>query len=296
MTSRPILAAVVLAAPLVVHAAQDTFEVAAIRPLGELPATQSFSVFQPQRGGRFDARRATVVDLIRYAYRLPNNLRIEGGPSWAREQRFDVAAVSPVKSDDLAILDPPGEIGPIRRMLQQLLAERFQLVMHIQKRSVPGYALVLARSDRQLGPQIRRSQLDCEALRAARSARLAQGGDPLAPENRMDTLCGSNGRDGWTRFRGDTMKGFASWLSSIHLQQAPVLDQTGLDGAYDFEINVAPYLSPQQRAVVGADADPYASGPPLDVALSQQLGLKLERITVDVEYYIIDRVERPSPN
>lgn len=52
-------------------------------------------------------------------------------------------------------------------MLQALLAERFGLAVHRDTREMPIYALVLARQDGRLGPQLRRSSVDCQAMSAA---------------------------------------------------------------------------------------------------------------------------------
>ena len=52
-------------------------------------------------------------------------------------------------------------------MLQALLAERFALRTHAERREMPAYALVLARKDGALGPQMKKADVDCEALFAA---------------------------------------------------------------------------------------------------------------------------------
>ena len=52
-------------------------------------------------------------------------------------------------------------------MIQNLLIERFKLVTRRETRDTPMYALVVARSDRRLGPQMKPSSADCAALLAA---------------------------------------------------------------------------------------------------------------------------------
>jgi uncharacterized protein (TIGR03435 family) len=74
---------------------------------------------RPGRGGRYEARNASMVDLIRVAYGYTND-KILGGPNWLEMDRFDVTAQVPSGSTPDAI----------RLMLQGLLAERFRLVVH----------------------------------------------------------------------------------------------------------------------------------------------------------------------
>jgi Protein of unknown function (DUF3738) len=71
------------------------------------------------RGARYDLRKATMIDLIRAAYGVEPDL-IVGGPGWLGFDRFDIAAKA----------DPATPAATIRLMLQNLLAERFGLVLH----------------------------------------------------------------------------------------------------------------------------------------------------------------------
>src|SRR5205085_8737256 len=69
------------------------------------------------RGGRYDLRNATMVDLISMAYGITDRDLVAGGPAWLERNRFDIAAKA-----------PQGTSSPdVRRMLQNLLADRFKL-------------------------------------------------------------------------------------------------------------------------------------------------------------------------
>jgi uncharacterized protein (TIGR03435 family) len=82
------------------------------------PTRNPFMRGPRNRGGRYELRTATMVDLVSAAYGINAN-EILGGPSWLEMDRFDVIAKLPVKSTpDMAKL-----------MLQALLAERFKLVI-----------------------------------------------------------------------------------------------------------------------------------------------------------------------
>src|ERR1035438_7171969 len=75
------------------------------------------------RAGRYEIRRATMLDLIRTAYGVDDNSKIQGGPSWLELDRFDVIAKAP----------PSATQETAKLMLQALLAERFQLKTHTDR-------------------------------------------------------------------------------------------------------------------------------------------------------------------
>lgn len=106
--------------------------------------------------GRFAATNIDLQNLITVAYRLPW-FRIINLPSWASE-RYDIVATMPTDAD-------ASQLG---LMLRSLLAERFMMRAHMETREQPVYALAMARSDGRLGPQLRRSVVDCAAAMAAR--------------------------------------------------------------------------------------------------------------------------------
>jgi uncharacterized protein (TIGR03435 family) len=82
------------------------------------------------RGGRYDLRRATMLDLITTAYSLDPDT-VQGGPTWLETDRFDVAAKAP----------PSTSPATVRLMLQTLLADRFNLVLHTDIKPRTAFAL-----------------------------------------------------------------------------------------------------------------------------------------------------------
>lgn len=80
----------------------------------------------PARGGRYEIKYATMVDLIRIAYSFDAD-KILGGPNWLEMDRFDVIAKVPADST------PETQ----KLMLQSLLADRFKLVIHRTCRRPP---------------------------------------------------------------------------------------------------------------------------------------------------------------
>jgi uncharacterized protein (TIGR03435 family) len=120
--------------------ASPTFEVASIK-LNKSGGRGAAGGMQP--GGRFVVINATVFRVIANAYRVRDS-QIAGGPSWINSDHFDIVAKangSPT-ADQRAL------------MLQSLLAERFSLTLHHETRELTEFTLVMARSDKKLGPRL----------------------------------------------------------------------------------------------------------------------------------------------
>ena len=127
--------------------AGPAFEVASVKPSNpDLPGPGGMPV-----GGRFNASNLTLRELILRAYDLSDS-QLAGGPDWQTSRRFDIQAKA---------TDPVAGMTAMRLMLKTLLADRFKLKVHTERREMPIYALVVARDDRQLGPNIIRSTADC---------------------------------------------------------------------------------------------------------------------------------------
>src|SRR5688572_23771423 len=115
---------------------------------------------QWQRGGRFIAVHQTLRSLVSIGFQLPI-YRIEGLPAWIDSEWFDINARATREPSD------PAEQGTL---LQAILTERFGLVTRRETRELPIYTMTLARDDGRLGPDLKRSDVDCEAVIAARRA------------------------------------------------------------------------------------------------------------------------------
>ena len=106
------------------------------------------------RGARYDLRKATMIDLIRAAYGVEPDL-IVGGPGWLGFDRFDIAAKA----------DPATPPATIRLMLQNLLAERFSLVLHKDTRQMPAYSLTVGKAKPALRESDGASAPECQYQR-----------------------------------------------------------------------------------------------------------------------------------
>jgi uncharacterized protein (TIGR03435 family) len=211
------------------------------------------------RGGRYDLRNATMLDLIATAYSITDRDLVFGGPAWLERQRFDIAAKAPQDT-------PP---AAVRQMLQTLLAERFKLVSHQDTRQMSGYVLTLGKEKHKLkeatGPGA-----GCQGNPA-----------PQSPPG-VPMIIGS--------CKGVTMQEFAQLLRQVGngYINTPVQDQTGLKGYWDFDIRFTPF---QVVSRAGADAVTVFA------MVEQQLGLKLEQGSAPTPVFVVDSVNaEPTPN
>ena len=233
--------------------ANPVFEVATIKPS---TPEEGFSILIGRRGAGANSLSTTntsLSDLIKFAYDL--HLRqITGGPAWFETEKYDVTG----KPD----LEGIPSLAQLRMMVQKLLADRFHLTFHRDKKELSAYAITVAKT----GVKVTKDEDDPNGL----------------------PLFGGSGVRG-LHVRNATLAEFASWLQAETLDR-PVVDQTGLASArYDFILKWTPDASQ------GLAADPDAP-PDLFTAFQEQLGLKLESTKAPVDVLVIDRVDKPSAN
>lgn len=218
------------------------------------------STFSP---GRFEIRNATVVDLIRTAWSV-NAENVVGGPEWIDKGRFDVIATGPTGSTP----------AMLKIMLQGLLKDRFQLATHNGSKDLPAYAITVGK----------KLQLK-EADGAGGSGCVEQNaGTPAprgAPQPPVTFAC-----------RNMTMAAFAAALPGIreasgYLLNEPVLDRTGLKGAWNFSLT----WSPRNVFLAAPSAGDAIS---MFDAFDKQLGLKLSLVSVPTPVVVVDKVKEPQ--
>jgi uncharacterized protein (TIGR03435 family) len=244
----------------------------------------------PRPGGRFNATNAPLPLLITMAYQL-QPFQLQGAPDWTRTDRFDIVA----KLDGDAPPAPLASTEPDRLMLalRTLLADRFKLASHWETQELPVYALVLARADSKLGPNMHPAAVDCDAARAATLA-AARDGKTISPNTGDKVACGMRNSNGRFQFGGYPLSFFANGLANQ--VQRTVIDRTGLTGNWDFELTFTPERIRQQALASTAPPDVDPNGPSIFTAIQEQLGLKLESTKGPVKVLVIDHVEQPSPD
>jgi uncharacterized protein (TIGR03435 family) len=210
------------------------------------------------RGGRYEVRTATMVDLIRIAYDMEPD-KILGGPSWLDWDRFDVIAKAPQGSSR----------ENLNLMLQNLLADRFKLVVHKDMKPMPTFVLTAGK------PKMKQSSGSGDTGCKSVPQNPAPGTAPYQVVSCQNVTMTALA-DMLTRF------GRGNYLTD------PVVDQTGLSGAWDFELK----WTPRNRL---AQAGPDGIG--LLEAVDKQLGLKLEAKKAPMPVLIVDSVnQKPAPN
>ena len=242
------------------------FEVASVR------ANKSGQVAMPSRtrGRIYTATNIALRNVIAAAYGVPA-ARVLDGPSWIGAASVDMRFVGGDRFDISATLPEGSSADQVPVMLRALLADRFKLIIRRETREAPMYALVLARSDGRLGSQLRKALVDCEAVKPEDQARcqLEIGGEILG--------------------RGQRLSGLARALSLF--ADRPVVDRSGLTGGYDFNLRFPELNTPPDAT--GTRADPVSG---IFTALQEQLGLKLDSIRGELDFIVIDSVERPTEN
>jgi uncharacterized protein (TIGR03435 family) len=175
-------------------------------------------------------------------------------------------------------------------MLQTLLADRFGLRTHREMREMPIYALVMARKDGALGPQLVRSTIDCAKWMAEKRPQLGAGSaSPVAPGGKRP-VCTLLANRRFITAGTQTMQQLTGPLQSF--TGRPVVDRTGLAGAFDFDLQ---WTSSPIPPAPGA-APPPDDGPSIFVALQEQLGLRLEPGRAPFDVVVIDAIHRPTPD
>jgi bla regulator protein blaR1 len=241
-----------------------------------------------------------VRQLIVRAYGV-QQFQVQGGPSWITGDRFDITA----KSADDGIT--PAQMN---LMLQSLLADRFKLRMHRETRQSDVYRLVKARPDGKLGDNLKPAAVDCSAMGRGRPGGAGLGATPVpppTPPRAGGPAPGSGGAPGGCmmmmtpgrlQMGGQPMSTFVNTLGNQ--LGRPVLDETGLTGAYDLTVSYMPDsggrgLPPGVPPPGAPDVPPIdPNAPALPTALQEQLGLKLESTKGPVEMIVIDSIEPPT--
>jgi uncharacterized protein (TIGR03435 family) len=257
-------------------------------------------VFAP-RGSYFAATNQPLWHYLAFAYNLSGTQELalrfsyfaglsSKAPTWVTGG-FDVSAD---RFDITARSDGRPTKEQMRLMMQALLADRFKLLVHHETRQAPIFALVLTKPGQTGAELVPHPPSDTCVVED-------DDGTPNLPARRsapgqLPGVCGviahlPTNAVGHIRFggRGVMLNLLASSLPTMTGMATiprPVIDETGLNGTFDFTLDWVPEFN--------APSD--ASGPNFREGLKEQLGLKLEPRQGPVDILVIDRVEHPSAN
>ena len=205
-----------------------------------LPTAKDGLVSLNVNHGKLNIEAAELRQIVGLAYAI-QRVRVLGGPPGADSDQFDIVAKA---------ASPDATRDEVRSMLQTLLAERFQMAVHRETKQLPAYTLVLGKG----GSKLRLASPD------------SKSGMTESP--------GPNGEQR-TVFVSTPVRVLVNLLANA--LGSPVVDQTGLEGLYDYTLEW-----PDAGSSLFASVD--------------QLGLKLEAKKEPVEVLVIDRAQHPSSN
>ena len=239
--------------------ANPSFDVATIKPNDSgNPRMQGLSV----SGRNFVTRNSSLEDLIAFAYNVQTK-QIIGGPDWMDKDRFDVAAVPDVEGIP--------NVNQLKIMLQKLLADRWKLTFHHDKKELSAFVLSMGKNGQKLLPTQSNGPWPTFGVGSA------PGGATLIAQNATTT-------------------DFTIFLQLVVLDR-PVVDRTGISGRYDMTFKFTPddSLFNGHPPKAGATADGGETLPGFFEGI-QQLGLKLDAEKTPVDVIEVDDAERYSAN
>jgi uncharacterized protein (TIGR03435 family) len=243
------------------------------------PGTTAPPIFRPD--GSLMLKNVPVNTLIARAY---PGMDIVTLPDWARTERYDIATTS-----TLTTATAEDRIA----MLRAMLADRFQLKVHIEPREQQVFDLVLARKDGKLGPGLTPSDVNCDSPPAPSTERPDLSAPPPPCTVRM---VGAMLRADKQGRLGDLMEGNTSMdrlADALRISAGRVVvNKTGLSGSYRIAMNYD-MMGARRPPSVDPSSD---AGPSVFTAVQEQLGLKLESSKAQRDALVIDRLERPTPN
>jgi bla regulator protein BlaR1 len=289
-----------------------SFEVASVKvtATANIPRSRSGIAYGRETGGpgtnspgQFTASYTTLWSLILKAYGL-ESYRLLGPPSLKGDKfggsQYDIAAKIP----------PGATKEQFNLMLQDLLVRRFGLAVHWENRDLPVYELVVAKGGLKM-KEAEKAPNGAAALAPPNpSAKpiLDKDGFAVLPPG-VQSMTYDSGPNGSVRVSA-RMTTVADLVGTVVRNEVdrPIIDKTGLAGAYDFNL----FFVPERARVAGAGptaaADPSSGqatlpdaasdiGPSIYVALERQLGLKLEPEKRPFSVLVVDKVNRtPTEN
>jgi len=192
------------------------FDVADIKP--SAPGAPQGGI-RIQAGGRLDMQAMPLKGLITLAYDI-NGDEFLVGPKWLDQNHFDVIAKAAATGPNTGL-----DVDALRAMIRSMLADRFKMTTHYEDRPVTAYTLTAAK------PKL--TKADPSNRTGCKEGPGPDGKDPRISNPALSRLfyC-----------QNITMAQFAERLPGLSTGfiRTPVLDATGLDGAYDFALSYSP--------------------------------------------------------
>ncbi|MGA8740191.1 MAG: TIGR03435 family protein [Terracidiphilus sp.] len=244
-----------------------TFAVASIRP-NNSDHTARTHIYSYADHGHFVAINATPMQLLQYAYVLPDS-RILGAPAWAKSSKYDIEGKSDTGlAEQLAALPYSGAKTQLLTMVRSLLADRFRLAAHFENRDLPVYNLVITRKGPKFSP-VEETSKHIDTTGRAGSVTIDITSSSHAMADLAEILYRYTGRI--------------------------VVDKTGLQGNYTINLKFAPDDARLALPSTETSSAPD-TGPSVFTAVKEQLGLELKSGKGSIEILVIDHIDPPTEN
>lgn len=212
---------------------------------------------RPLPGGQsYKAEAVPLRLMMKLMYKITDS-QIVGGPAWMDNDLWDVDAKA----------ERPSNLDQLHEMFQTLLADRFQLRFHKETRELAAYVMTVDKSGSKLKTSQSQDWTDIPI-------------NPAGPGKIVGTRVPIP---------------YFCWFVAQPLN-TPVVDHTGLNGFYDFTLEIPPPPPPTDGAPNGREMAPQDRRENVFAAIREQLGLKLESHKAPVEVFVIDHVEKPTEN
>jgi len=246
-----------------------TFDVATIRPAQPPDANFHVSVSSPPHSSRFEVTNLPIKTLLQIAYGF--DAPVVGAPDWVANTFYTIQARSDEAADARLARLTDNEVRLEKRnAIRVMLAERFGLKTHLETRNTSIYNLVVVKGGVK--------------MQVVPPPPPPDNGEAPPPPRPADVR--AHGSQHGLEFVGSnaSMRAIAGALSSM--VEAPVIDQTGLTGTYNYTLQFGRDWS---------DHDPD-SWPSIFTAVQEQLGLKLEAAHESVPNLVVDHITKPTEN
>jgi uncharacterized protein (TIGR03435 family) len=186
----------------------------------------------------------SLIDCLQAAYGV-KRYQI-AGPDWLASERYDInAQTGGTASNDR-----------IRTMLQTLIAERFKLSLHREKKELPVFAILVGKN----GPRLK-------------------AGDPTGTRSMGPAPAG-------LAFTNTSMEDLADLLSGLPALSRPVFDQTRLTGRFDFMIRLTTRQGDEAAEEIKFSV--ARAEPSLFIDALDDLGLKLDSQKAAIDMIVVD--------
>jgi uncharacterized protein (TIGR03435 family) len=234
--------------------------------------------------GRISYNSVPLKPLIFAAYSVAD-FQLKG-PAWLESERYDISAVIPAGTSS----------RDFQAMMRQLMEDRFHLAVHRESKEVSGYRLVVGKKGPGLKASTDESVSTGSAIPPHGAAKKGLGQDrfpQVAAPVGSPLILRMNGKVKLA-VRQVTLPELAAILAA-EVDRA-VVDATGLSAKYDVTLYYVPEQPSRIQARAGVSQE-EVSGITLERAVEEQLGLRLEKGVVSIQYLVVDRVERiPAGN